>query len=487
MGEDTMEKQASFASDNGDEIAVGLWDQLNSLLKNELSSQCLKTWFSNIHPSRYSDEDGLQLDVPNDFIRVWIIKHYLSLMEELLSNITSTEGKIIVAVNKELEGEQLPGPAEAAAVLSEPKEDRPSGASVSRQTSPRLLPHFSFDNFIVADCNRMAYNACRSVAESPIGTYNPLIIFGGTGLGKTHMLRAIENHLLAHRSDLRTIFVSSEKFMNEYIYHTFKKTVAAFRDRFRSADVLLIDDIQEWNQMKKNTQGEFLNTFNELYQGERQIVISSNVHPQFSDLSGPIKSRFDGGLVLEVRSPTVETCAAILSQKAEEARLKLQPEVVYWVANRYHSSIRQLEGALKKLVFYQDTYHPDEITIDVASNALADLPVDADDRITMSKIIHNVSAHFDVRFNDLISASRKKSVAYPRHLAMYLCRRLTDHSLPEIGQQFGGRDHTTVLHAINKIEKEMELADSTASRESQIIEEKIKSAKLPKATAKATF
>ena len=468
-----------------DEIASGLWQKLDSLLREQLadklSPQGFATWFGGIAAHSYSEAEGLHLLVPNNWVRTWLTKHYLPLMQDLLSDITASKTRITLTVDESLAAQAT------EQALSIPRTDEQTGDGLSStppsphgraDKSHHFLPQFTFDTFVEAECNRFAYNACRRVAEHPDATFNPLIIYGGTGLGKTHLLRAIENYLVARRGDLNTVFVSSERFMNELVDHLKRKTPSAFRTRFRSADVLLIDDINKWRLAAESTQDEFLNTFNDLYLDKKQIVVSSNVHPRQSELSGPIKSRFDGGLVLEVSAPTVETSAAIISKKAEDEKIKLPTDVIYLVANRYHTSIRMLEGALKRIVFYAETYKCDKITVDIANNALADLPSTSEQRPSLDKIIHTVSLHFDTRFDDLLAASRKKSIAYPRHLAMYLCRKLTSHSLPEIGQKFGGRDHTTVLHAINKIKKQVAKPSSSTASDVATIESIIKNSAL---------
>ncbi len=472
-----MEKQTE-SKDNIDEIAVGLWENLSSLLREKLGLPCTSTWFGQVRALGYSENDGLQLGVPSEWKKTWISKNYLTIIEEMLSEITAKSGRVFLTVDKSLEEINTPGlPAadenEPPVASSQPLETQSAEAPANADaptTRHNFLPQFTFDTFVEADCNRLAYNACRRVAEQPDASFNPLIIYGGAGLGKTHLLRAIENQIIAEHHNLRVVFVSSERFMNELVHHLQKKTPSAFRDRFRSADVLLIDDINKWNMAKEYTQDEFLNTFNDLYLGKKQIVVSSNIHPQQSELTAPIKSRLDGGLVLRVSSPTVETCAAILSKKAEKEKLKIPSDIIYSVANRYHSSIRLLEGALKKIAFYIETYKCDTITADIVNNALADLPSPTEQRPPLEKILQTVSLHFDVRFSDLIAASRKKSIAYPRHLAMYLCRKYTAHSLPEIGERFGGRDHTTVIHAIKKITKELDDPDASTARDVLAIE-----------------
>jgi chromosomal replication initiator protein len=483
-----VEEQTENKS-NSNETAIGLWDNLANLLRDKYGSQCSGTWFGNVSVLGYSDQDGLRLGVPSEWIRNWINNHYLEAMAEILSSITAGQSQISLTVDASLPKEN---PNPPAAPDNDDKNGAvPIGTKPALETTPtspgetnpsaekhHFLPQFTFDTFLEADCNRLAYNACRRLADRPDGSFNPLIIYGGAGLGKTHLLRAIENHLVIHRKDLRTVFVSSERFMIELVESLQRKTPSAFRSRFRSADILLIDDINKWNTAKMGTQDEFLNTFNDLHFEKKQIVISSNVHPQQSELSAPIKSRLDGGLVLEVSSPTVEICAAILSKKAEKEKILLPDEVIYLVANRYNSSIRLLEGALKKIMFYAETYDCRNITADMVNNALSDLPSPVDQRPSLEKIIQTISLHFDLRFTDIISASRKKSITYPRHLAMFLCRKHTTHSLPEIGERFGGRDHTTVLHAVRKIKTACETPGSTSARDITLIETSLKSSPL---------
>lgn len=483
------------------EIATGLWSTIRSHLMEELSPQCFSTWFSKVQASQYSEIDGLILKVPSNWEKIWIVKRYQSTLEELLSEITSEKSRITFLVDESLadktestttvgndirppHGDDLSKRTNEEIALIKKTESTgefqadSSGNQASSPIKHRFLPHFTFETFIVGDSNNLAYTACRRVAED-LSCYNPLIIYGGTGLGKTHLLRAIEDHLRNHRPELNTIFVSSERFMNDLIYHIRQRTTSDFRGSYRTADIILIDDIQEWNEVKQATQIEFLNTFNDLHLSNRQIVVSSNIHPEYSGLSAPIKSRFDSGLVVEVKEPALETRIAILRSISDREKLNIPSEVHLMVANRVQSSIRQLEGALKTIVHYAETNNCSNISLEVASSALADLPTDAKEQTTIEEIIFTVTSYFDdVTSTQLLSSSRKKHIATARHLAMYLCRQLTDHSLPEIGNRFGGRDHTTVIYAINKIKNEISNVGSSIETHFRNISAKIKKAPL---------
>ena len=314
-----------------------------------------------------------------------------------------------------------------------------------------LIPKYTFDTFVIGNSNRFAHAACVAVAESPAKAYNPLFLYGGVGLGKTHLMHAIGHHIIDENKDIKVVYVSSEKFTNELINSIKDDKNEEFRNKYRNIDILLIDDIQ-FIAGKERTQEEFFHTFNSLHEANKQIIISSDRPPkEIPTLEDRLRSRFEMGLITDIQAPDFETRIAILRKKAQIENINVSNDVMSYIATNIKSNIRELEGALTRVVAYSSLTNK-EISIDLAMEALKDIVMNHDIKdVSIKKIKDAISSMFGISIEDIDSKKRTRSIAYPRQIAMYLSRELTDLSLPKIGQEFGGRDHTTVLHAYDKI------------------------------------
>jgi chromosomal replication initiator protein len=318
-------------------------------------------------------------------------------------------------------------------------------------SSAGLNPRYTFDTFIVGSSNQFAHAACRAVAEAPSRSYNPLFIYGGVGLGKTHLMHAIGHYVLLHDRNLALTYISSERFMNEMINAVRYDRLIDFRERYRSVDVLLVDDVQ-FLAGKEGTQNEFFHTFNALYDSQKQIVLSSDCPPhEIEQLEERLRSRFEWGLIADIQSPDLETKVAILKKKAEAEAVPLPDSVAIYVAGRIKSNIRELEGSLIRLIAYASLTGR-ELTVDLAQEVLRNVKDHEEKAITIDHIQKFVSDYYQLKLNDLKSRNNSKSIAMPRQVAMYLCKHLTHASLPEIGRSFGGKHHSTVIHSIRKVE-----------------------------------
>ena len=317
--------------------------------------------------------------------------------------------------------------------------------------SGKLAPRYSFDAFIVGPSNQFAHAACRAVAEAPSRSYNPLFIYGGVGLGKTHLMHAIGHYVVTHLSGLKLTYISSERFMNEMINAVRYDRILDFRERYRSVDVLLVDDIQ-FIAGKEGTQNEFFHTFNALYDAQKQIVISSDCPPhEIPSLEERLRSRFEWGLIADIQAPDLETKVAILRKKAEAEGIPLPDNVAIYIAGKIKSNIRELEGSLIRLIAYASLTGR-EISLALAQDVLRNVLQHDDRAVTIEIIQKFVSDYYQLKLGELKSRNNSKSIALPRQVAMYLCKSLTNASLPEIGRSFGGKHHSTVIHSIRKIE-----------------------------------
>jgi chromosomal replication initiator protein len=424
--------------------ADGLWDAVARRLRETLSETTYDTWFAHAEPRSLAD-GTLVVAVPNDFTRDWIESHF--------------HGFVSGAARETLGGEV----AVSFAVAERP----PAGVAMERVAQARdreelpyrdtpeveLNPKYTFDLFVIGSSNRFAHAAALAVAEAPAQAYNPLFIYGGTGLGKTHLLQAIGHYVRQHSRRLTMRYVTSETFMNDFIDSLRDKRIEGFKRRYRNYDVLLIDDIQFF-EGKERIQEEFFHTFNSLYEGGAQIVISSDRPPrEIATLEERLRSRFEWGLLTDIQPPDLETRIAILRKKVNTERIAVtDPEVLTFIAGRVSSNIRELEGALTRVVAFSSL--TDRLmTVELAEHVLKDVfpQGDAAPEVTIPRIQEAVSERFGVTLEELVSPRRSQAVAYPRQVAMYLSRELTDSSLPKIGKEFGGRDHTTVIHATSKI------------------------------------
>ena len=417
-----------------------IWDQVLSRIEAKVNRHSFYTWFK---PTSFVSDDSsaIRVRVPNALFRDWLTKHYSAVLTEALGEVARPESLVVFVTDEAVVPvETLP---EAPSIESVEQED------VSGQGG--LGPRYSFDTFIVGPSNQFAHAACRAVAEAPSRSYNPLFIYGGVGLGKTHLMHAIGHYVLSHLKSLKLTYISSERFMNEMINAVRYDRVLDFRERYRSVDVLLVDDIQ-FLAGKEGTQTEFFHTFNALYDSQKQIVISSDCPPhEIPSLEERLRSRFEWGLIADIQPPDLETKVAILKKKAETEGIPLPDNVAIYIAGKIKSNIRELEGSLIRLIAYASLTGR-EITLQLTQDVLRNLLQHDDRAITIEIIQKHVSDYYQLKLGDLKSRNNSKSVAMPRQIAMYLCKTLTSASLPEIGKSFGGKHHSTVIHSIRKIE-----------------------------------
>ena len=419
--------------------AESLWSELSGRLRETLNESTYTTWFGDAGPGQL-DTDAFQIVVGNDFTREWIEGHFLGLIKAAARDTLGREVRVAIAVRD--------GDGDRAAAATEQRE-----SAVPAESQPGANPKYTFDNFVIGSSNRFAHAAALAVAEAPAQAYNPLFIYGSTGLGKTHLLQAIGAYVSEHSRRWTTRYVTSETFMNDFINSLRDKRIEGFKQRYRTYDVLLVDDIQFF-EGKERIQEEFFHTFNSLYEAGRQIVISSDRPPkEIATLEDRLRSRFEWGLITDIQPPDLETRIAILRKRVTTDGIAIpDPEVLTFIAGRVASNIRELEGALTRvLAFSSLTGLP--LTVDLAEQVLRDLfpGGDGTGEVTIGKIQDAVSERFGLSIPELCSPRRSQAVAYPRQVAMYLSRELTDASLPKIGKEFGGRDHTTVMHANAKI------------------------------------
>lgn len=436
-----------------------LWQESRERLRSQIDPQSFATWIEPIRASVYTD-GVLSLSVPSTFMADWLQRHFV--------DVISTHVRAVdpACVNIEISHERRDEPAVPAngglvtslpMVMTEDAET-PATAPVRRprQGLHNLNPKNSFDAFVVGASNNFACAASHAVAKSPGSTYNPLFLYGGVGLGKTHLMQAIGHDVWSKDTSSTVLYMTSEAFTNELIAAIQNRSTVAFRARYRSVDVLLIDDIQ-FIAGRDSTQEEFFHTFNTLYDARKQIVMSSDRAPKdISGLEERLVSRFQWGLVTDIQPPDLETRVAILRAKAEQDRVDLSQEVAHFIAQAITTNIRELEGALIRVTAYASMLDQ-PVTMEIAELALKDLiPTVASKPISIDRIQRDVAAHFDVRIADLKSSKRSRQIAFPRQVAMYLCRELTTASLEDVGDAFGGRDHTTVMHGYRKIAEERE-------------------------------
>ena len=425
------------------ELTAGnLWEEVSSRLKGALNEATFESWFGSAEGIALTD-DAFTLSVPNDFAREWIEGHFLGLIRAAVKDATGHERRIHLSVRDEADPEQGSDPLEQPVRLRAPEPVASGSMSLK----------YTFDLFVIGSSNRFAHAAALAVAEAPAQAYNPLFIYGGTGLGKTHLLQAVGQYVGEHGNGLTARYVTSETFMNDFINSLRDKRIEGFKQRYRTYDVLLVDDVQFF-EGKERIQEEFFHTFNSLYEAGRQIVISSDRPPkEIATLEERLRSRFEWGLITDIQPPDLETRIAILRKKEKTDRIHVpDPDVLTYVAERVTTNIRELEGALTRVVAFSSlTGRP--MTVELAEDVLKDVfPQGQSVEISIRRIQETVSERFGMTVNELCSAKRSQSIAYPRQVAMYLSRALTDSSLPKIGKEFGGRDHTTVMHANAKIE-----------------------------------
>jgi chromosomal replication initiator protein len=434
--------------------ADDLWSAISTRLRDTLTETAYDTWFGQAQPRSYNGEQ-LVVEVPNDFTRDWIEGHFLDLVTRAAGDSAGASAIVRFTVGERVTPQTAVAQPQPSAVRIEPPA-APKEPLPHRESSDiELNPKYTFDLFVIGSSNRFAHAAALAVAEAPAQAYNPLFIYGGTGLGKTHLLQAIGHYVRQHSRRLTTRYVTSETFMNEFIDAVRDRgaRIEGFKRRYRNYDILLVDDIQ-FIEGKERIQEEFFHTFNSLYEGGAQIVLTSDRPPrEIATLEERLRSRFEWGLLTDIQAPDLETRIAILRKRVETEGLAIDdPEVLTFIAGRVSANIRELEGALTRVVAFSSlTDRP--LTVDLAEDVLRDVypQGEAAPEVTIPRIQEAVSQRFGVTLDELVSPRRSQAVAYPRQVAMYLSRELTDASLPMIGKEFGGRDHTTVIHAKEKI------------------------------------
>ncbi|MGE3957855.1 MAG: chromosomal replication initiator protein DnaA [Vicinamibacterales bacterium] len=424
---------------------MNLWEQVLARIETKVNRHSFYTWFK---PTGFVKEDGaaMTVRVPNSLFKDWLTKHYSGVIAEALAEVKKSHLTVIFVADAAADQTSIPlGPDEAAAL-------QVAGSPVPPITNAGLNPRYTFDTFIVGSSNQFAHAASRAVAEAPSRSYNPLFIYGGVGLGKTHLMHAVGHYVLQHDRNLKLTYISSERFMNEMINAVRYDRVIDFRERYRSVDVLLVDDIQ-FLAGKEGTQTEFFHTFNALYDSQKQIVLSSDCPPhEIPALEERLRSRFEWGLIADIQSPDLETKVAILKKKAEAEAVPLPDDVAIYIAGRIKSNIRELEGSLIRLVAYA-SLTGQELSLPLAQDVLRNILDHEEKAVTIEIIQKHVADYYNLKLGDLKSKNNSKSVAAPRQIAMYLCKSLTHASLPEIGRSFGGKHHSTVIHSIRKVEE----------------------------------
>ena len=423
---------------------ASIWDQILTRIETKVNRHSFYTWFK---PTAFVADSGTSITVrvPNSLFKNWLTKHYSLVLSEALVEVRRPDASLIFVA----EGAALPVMDEIELPVTPPELE--VSVPVPSTTPAGLNLRYTFDTFIVGPSNQFAHAACRAVAEAPSRSYNPLFIYGGVGLGKTHLMHAIGQYVLQHDPGLKLTYISSERFMNEMINALRYDRILDFRERYRSVDVLLVDDIQ-FVSGKEGTQTEFFHTFNALYDAQKQIVLSSDHPPnEIPALEERLRSRFEWGLIADIQPPDIETKVAILKRKAESEAVPLPDAVAMYIAGRIKSNIRELEGSLIRLIAYASLTGR-EITLDLTQEVLKNV-IDQDGRaVTIESIQKFVSDYYQLKIGELKSRNNSKSIAMPRQIAMYLCKNLTHASLPEIGRSFGGKHHSTVIHSIKKIE-----------------------------------
>ncbi len=422
------------------------WSKITSELKKSLDKDTFQNWIKPIYFESHIDT-SLTLSVPTRFLRDWIIKNYASVIKKAYMDQGHSIDKLAILV-KENNDRIIPG----TEVIYEDKDDDED--TYYDDISAPLDPKFTFDNFIVGKPNELAYAAAQRVAQSEVVSFNPLFLYGGVGLGKTHLMHAVAWNIKKRNPKKNVVYLTAEKFMYQFIKALRFKNIMSFKEQFRSVDVLMIDDVQ-FIIGKDNTQEEFFHTFNTLIDKKRQIVISADKSPADLDgLEDRLKSRLGWGLVADIHPLTYELRLGILQAKAEQKSLELKQEVMEFLANKITNNVREMEGALNRLAVHA-SIQDSEITVDLVKDVLKDLLRTNSRKITIDEIQKKVVEHYNIKLSDMHSPRRSRSVARPRQVAMYLAKSITTRSLPEIGRKFGGRDHTTVIHAIKTIEEIM--------------------------------
>lgn len=466
-------QQKGFESMNTDHMAE-IWEQVLKSLEKDVIKPIFDTWIKSTIPISLNDTT-FEIGTPKQFIKDWLETRYAATIQNTVQYITQKPLEVRF-INLDMENNADAAPAvtqsmdqtAAAAPSAEQipvlpiketgiteKEQSHSKQILNTEDSVNTLnPKYIFETFVIGNSNRFAHAASLAVAEAPAKVYNPFFMYGGVGLGKTHLMHAIGHRIHQNFPEKKILYISSEKFTNDFINSIMDKNPESFRQKYRNIDVLLVDDIQ-FLAKKEQTQEEFFHTFNTLHEANKQIIISSDRPPrEISTLEDRLRSRFEWGLITDIQAPDLETRIAILRKKAIAENLNIPNDVMVYIASRIDNNIRELEGALIRVIAYA-SLTKQEVDIDLATEALKDIfPNGRPKQITNELIQEVVAQHFKLKLDELSAKKRTRNVAFPRQIAMYLCRELTDTSLPKIGEIFGGRDHTTVIHAHDKISRE---------------------------------
>ena len=419
-----------------------LWSQAVTEIKERIGRHNYETWIKPISfVSRNKNE--ICLDVPNKFFRDWLTEHYLTQLQEILSTLAKHDVKVVFEINEKTSRQTI-----VEKGLKRDERDR-----VQRSTS-NLVLKYTFQNFVVGASNQFAHAACFAVANQPGEHYNPLFIYGGVGLGKTHLVNAIGHQAASQRPSLKVVYLSSESFMNELIGSLRRDKMDEFKKKFRNVDILILDDVQ-FIAGKERTQEEFFHTFNSLYESHKQIVITSDKFPkEIPGIEDRLRNRFEWGLIADIQPPDMETRVAILQKKAENEGVELPHDVAFFLASNIDSNVRELEGSLTRLGAFSSLTKA-TITVELAKDVLRNTLKNAQQEITVENIQKTICDYFNIKIIDLKAKRRTQNIALPRQVAMYLCRKYTETSFPAIGDKFGGRDHSTVIHASKTIERKI--------------------------------
>lgn len=431
-----------------------LWEDTLVQLELNLSPQHFTTW---IKPLKFvkTEQDQIYFDVPNRFVLDWVRENYAKLIQKIISDISAVTYCINFNVAGQARDNLPPMNTSIISNVQQIKEKDRVERGDKYGLDVNINRKYTFEEFVAGSSNQFAYAAAMAVANNPATTYNPLFIYGGVGLGKTHLVNAIGNAILKKSQNMKVCYYTSEKFMNELINSLRYNRMDEFRNKFRYMDVLLIDDIQ-FIAGKERTQEEFFHTFNSLYESHKQIIVTSDKFPKdIPGLEERLRSRFEWGLIADIQPPDVETKLAILKMKAEHNSIRIPEDVALFLANSICSNVRELEGYLIRIGAYASLTST-TVTLEMAKDVLKDILVERNKDITVEEIIKKVSNHYNIKISDIKSPKRLKTVVLPRQIAMYISRQLTSSSYPEIGEKFGGKDHSTIIHAIRKIEKLME-------------------------------
>jgi len=422
---------------------MNVWEEILARVETKVNRHSFYAWFK---PTAFVASDTLSVTVrvPNPLFKDWLMKHYAGVISEATSELKRPSLAFNFVAEPQSEAAPVGMSVDEAVVFENDTLPTPPGQA-------GLNPRYTFDTFIVCSSNQFAHAACRAVAEAPSRSYNPLFIYGGVGLGKTHLMHAVGQYVLQHDRNLKLTYISSERFMNEMINAVRYDRIIDFRERYRTVDVLLVDDIQ-FLAGKEGTQTEFFHTFNALYDSQKQIVLSSDSPPhEIPSLEERLRSGFEWGLIADIGSPDLETKIAILKKKAEAEVVPLPDNVAIYIASKIKSNIRELEGSLIRLIAYA-SLTGQELTLPLAQQVLKNI-IDHDEKAVTIEIIQKyVADYYNLKLAELKSRNNSKSVAMPRQIAMYLCKSLTNASLPEIGRSFGGKHHSTVIHSIRKVD-----------------------------------